>query len=257
MRPARPFRCACTSPSRRFRICATGRTPTSGARSTASPAPSDPPSPPPASSPENPSLSIISTISTRRSSKHAIPCGVGTGETLRDAYLHARDGDPISAFGGIVALNRPVDEATADAVAETFLEAVIAPGFADEAQAALARKKNLRLMDVGALPRPAAPAAAGESLAGDAPARPKRLDLRRVREGLLVQDPDTVDLIDARLRVVTSRAPTEREWSDLRFAWTVCRFVRSNAVVFARGRQVVGIGAGQMNRVEPVRLAAR
>jgi len=189
--------------------------------------------------------------------KHAIPCGVGTGETLRDAYLHARDGDPISAFGGIVALNRRVDEATADAVAETFLEAVIAPGFAEEAVAALARKKNLRLMDVGPLPRPAAAAAPGESPAGNGPARPERLDLRRVREGLLVQDPDTVDLIDERLRVVTSRAPTEREWSDLRFAWTVCRFVRSNAVVFARGRQVVGIGAGQMNRVEPVRLAAR
>jgi len=189
--------------------------------------------------------------------KHAIPCGVGTGETLRDAYLHARDGDPVSAFGGIVALNRRVDEATAEAVAETFLEAVIAPGFAAEAQAALARKKNLRLMDVGALPRPAAIAAAGEHLAGDGPARPGRLDLRRVRGGLLVQDPDTIDLIDERLCVVTSRAPTEREWSDLRFAWTVCRFVRSNAVVFARGRQVVGIGAGQMNRVEPVRLAAR
>jgi len=174
--------------------------------------------------------------------KHAIPCGVGTGETLREAYLHAREGDPMSAFGGIVALNRPVDSATAEAVAETFLEAVIAPEFAEDALAVLGRKKNLRLMVVG----DAAP-----------PADVRALDLRRVRGGLLVQDRDGIDLVEEGLRVVTSRAPTEREWGDLRFAWTVCRYVRSNAIVLARDRQVVGIGAGQMNRVEPVRLAAR
>ena len=179
--------------------------------------------------------------------KHAIPCGVGTGATPREAYLHARDADPISAFGGIVALNRPVDGATAEALAETFLEAVIAPAFTQEASASLARKKNLRLLEVGPIGREGLASAGGRS----------ETDLRRVRGGLLVQDRDAVDVIEERLRVVTSRAPTEREWADLRFAWTVCRFVRSNAIVFARDRQVVGIGAGQMNRVEPVRMAAR
>ncbi len=174
--------------------------------------------------------------------KHAIPCGVGTGVSLRDAYSHARDGDPVSAYVGIVALNRPVDLVTAQALAETFLEAVIAPAFSQEALAHLGGKKTLRLMEVGALDRPDA---SGE------------LDFHRVRGGVLVQDRDAVDLIEENLRVVTSRPPTEQEWADLRLAWTVCRYVRSNAIVLSRDRQVVGIGAGQMNRVEPVRIAAR
>lgn len=189
--------------------------------------------------------------------KHATPCGVGTAERLREAYLRARDADPVSAFGGIVAFNRGVDRPTAEALAETFLEAVIAPGFSEDALASLARKKNLRLMDMGTMAPGPAPAAPGDGAAvpsGDAPAS---LDFRRVRDGLLVQDRDAVDLEEDRLRVVTSRAPTEREWADLRFAWTVCRYVRSNAIVFARDSQVVGIGAGQTNRVESVRLAAR
>ena len=174
--------------------------------------------------------------------KHAIPCGVGTGASLRDAYSHARDGDPVSAFGGIVALNRPVDLATAHTLAETFLEAVIAPAFSQEAVAHLAGKKNLRLMEVGSLD--------GTGGSGE-------LDFHRVRGGVLVQDRDAVDLVEANLRVVTSRTPTEQEWADLRLAWTVCRYVRSNAIVLSHDRQVVGIGAGQMNRVEPVRIAAR
>ena len=174
--------------------------------------------------------------------KHGIPCGVGTGEALRTAYVHAREGDPISAFGGIVALNRRVDAPTAAALTETFLEAVIAPGYDDDAKAALARRKNLRVMEVGPL---------------DREAEPWGLDLRRVRGGLLVQDRDLLDLDEGRLRVVTSREPTAREWADLRVAWTVCRYVRSNAIVLARDRQVVGVGAGQMNRVEPVRLATK
>jgi phosphoribosylaminoimidazolecarboxamide formyltransferase/IMP cyclohydrolase len=202
--------------------------------------------------------------------KHGIPCGVGTGEEISGAYLHARAGDPVSAFGGIVALNRAVDRPTADAVGETFLEAVIAPGFSEDALAALGRKKNLRLMEVGLLDTPRKPAQGGRQVAripstkSPAPSDDGRetpvsaeLDLRRVRGGVLVQDRDTVDLIEDQLQVVTSRAPTEREWGDLRFAWTVCRYVRSNAIVFARDRQVVGIGAGQTNRVEPARLAAR
>ncbi len=185
--------------------------------------------------------------------KHGTPCGVGTGETPRDAYRRAREGDPVSAFGGIAALNRPVDRETAEVLAETFLEAVIAPSFAPDAMAVLGRKKNLRVMEVEGL------LAAGRLPPGTAPGPGPAggLDLRRVRGGLLVQDPDTLDLVETDLKVVTSRPPTEREWADLRFAWTVCRYVRSNAIVFARDRQVVGIGAGQMNRVEPVRLAAR
>ncbi len=174
--------------------------------------------------------------------KHGIPCGVGTGDVLRTAYLNAREGDPMSAFGGIVAVNRPVDAATAEALTETFLEAVIAPGYDDAALAVLARKKNLRVMEVGPL---------------DRTAEPWGLDLRRVRGGLLVQDRDLLDLDESFLKVVTSRAPTPTEWADLRFAWTVCRYVRSNAIVLARDRQVVGVGSGQMNRVEPVRLATK
>ncbi|HEX4835652.1 MAG TPA: bifunctional phosphoribosylaminoimidazolecarboxamide formyltransferase/IMP cyclohydrolase, partial [bacterium] len=189
--------------------------------------------------------------------KHGNPCGVATGETLRDAYRRAWEGDPVSAFGGIVALNRPVDFATAEALVETFLEAVIAPAFAADAAGVLSRKKNLRLMEVEGLTAPAGRPSSGHGAAGRAPATVGELDFRRVRGGLLVQDRDTVDLVEEDLRVVTSRPPTEREWADLRFAWTVCRYVRSNAIVFARDRQAVGIGAGQMNRIEPVRLAAR
>jgi phosphoribosylaminoimidazolecarboxamide formyltransferase / IMP cyclohydrolase len=190
--------------------------------------------------------------------KHATPCGVSTAETLREAYLRARAADPVSAFGGIVGLNRRVDGPTAEALAETFLEAVIAPGFSEDAVACLARKKNLRLMDAGTSAQPGgAPAAPADGVVAPSGAAPAPLDFRRVREGLLVQDRDTVDLKEDQLHVVTSRAPTEQEWADLRFAWKVCRYVRSNAIVLARDRQVVGIGAGQTNRVESVRLAAR
>lgn len=193
--------------------------------------------------------------------KHGIPCGAAVAATPRDAYVRAREGDPVSAFGGIVGLNCPVDLPTAEALAETFLEAVIAPAFEAAALTALRRKKSLRLMEVGPLDRPgqAIPDASSGRAAVPVPGGPPAMewDFRRVRGGLLLQDRDTLDLIERDLRVVTSRAPTQREWSDLRFAWTVCRHVRSNAIVFASDRQVVGVGAGQMNRVEPVRLAAR
>jgi phosphoribosylaminoimidazolecarboxamide formyltransferase / IMP cyclohydrolase len=174
--------------------------------------------------------------------KHGIPCGAAIAGVLRDAYIRARDADPVSAFGGIVAVNRPVDRATADAIGETFLEAVIAPSFAEDALAALGRKKAVRLLETGPL-GPAGPRAG--------------LDWRRVRGGLLLQDRDAIDLVEPDLKIVTARRPTEREWEDLRFAWTVCRHVRSNAIVFAHDRQVVGVGAGQPNRVESVRIAAR
>jgi phosphoribosylaminoimidazolecarboxamide formyltransferase / IMP cyclohydrolase len=188
--------------------------------------------------------------------KHAIPCGAAVAETLQKAYVGAREADPVSAFGGIVALNRAVDRETAAALCETFLEAVIAPGFADDALATLTRKKNLRVMEVADPAPKVHHSSTGDEHAGSDVAA-AALDLRRVRGGLLVQDRDAIDLVDERLRVVTSRFPTESEWADLRFAWTVCRYVRSNAIVMARDRQVVGVGAGQMNRVEPVRLAAR
>jgi len=174
--------------------------------------------------------------------KHGIPCGAAVGATVRDAYVRARDGDPTSAFGGIVALNQPVDGTAAEAIGETFLEAVIAPAFHEDAAAALGRKKAVRLLETGPL-GPAGPRAGA--------------DWRRVRGGLLLQDRDAVDLVEADLKVVTARTPTGREWADLRFAWTVCRHVRSNAIVFARDRQVVGVGAGQPNRVESVRIAGR
>lgn len=192
--------------------------------------------------------------------KHGNPCGAAMGETARDAYRRAREGDPVSAFGGIVALNRPVDLAAAEILAETFLEAVIAPSFSSEAMAVLGRKKNLRLMEAGGPTTPAgrlSPSGVAGSVSGTVAGPAPGEDLRRVRGGLLVQDWDTLDLVEEDLGVVTSRPPTEREWADLRFAWTVCRYVRSNAIVFARDRQVVGVGAGQMNRLEPVRLAAR
>ncbi len=174
--------------------------------------------------------------------KHGIPCGVAIAGTVRDAYLGARDGDPVSAFGGIVALNRPVDRAAAEAIGETFLEAVIAPAFHEDAVAVFARKKAVRLLETGPF-GPAGPYAG--------------IDWRRVRGGLLVQDRDALDLVEADLKVVTARTPTNHEWTDLRFAWTVCRHVRSNAIVFAHDREVVGVGAGQPNRVESVRIAGR
>ncbi|MHB8730460.1 MAG: bifunctional phosphoribosylaminoimidazolecarboxamide formyltransferase/IMP cyclohydrolase [bacterium] len=174
--------------------------------------------------------------------KHGIPCGVALAGTAREAYLGAREGDPVSAFGGIVAINRAVDCAAAEAINETFLEAVIAPAFDEDAVALLGRKKAVRLLETGPL-----------GPAGPTPG----VDWRRVRGGLLVQDRDALDLVEADVKVVTSRAPIDAEWRDLRFAWTVCRHVRSNAIVFARGRQVVGVGAGQPNRVESVRIAGR
>jgi phosphoribosylaminoimidazolecarboxamide formyltransferase/IMP cyclohydrolase len=190
--------------------------------------------------------------------KHGIPCGAAIAETLRAAYVRAREADPVSAFGGIVAVNRPVDGRTAAALCETFLEALLAPGFSEEALVALMRKKNLRVMEVADLDRNQDHSLLTVQRTGSAStSKAPALDLRRVRGGLLVQDMDTIDLIEERLRVVTSRAPTEREWADLRFAWKVCRYVRSNAIVLALDCQVVGVGAGQMNRLDPVRLAAR
>jgi phosphoribosylaminoimidazolecarboxamide formyltransferase/IMP cyclohydrolase len=172
--------------------------------------------------------------------KHANPCGVATAATLEAAYRAAFQCDPVSAFGGIVALNRPLDGATAAAVAEIFTEVVVAPDADDEARAVFARKKNLRLLLCGPLPDPARGGLSVKSIAG----------------GWLVQSRDGGRLADDRLRVVTRRRPTARELADCRFAWTVAKHVKSNAIVYARDGVTAGVGAGQMNRLESARIAA-
>ncbi|MDR7545152.1 MAG: bifunctional phosphoribosylaminoimidazolecarboxamide formyltransferase/IMP cyclohydrolase [Armatimonadota bacterium] len=171
--------------------------------------------------------------------KHANPCGAATAPTAVEAFVRARDGDPLAAFGGIVAANAEVDPPTARAMGALFLEGIIAPSFAPEALDELHSKKNLRLLRAG----PPTPTARG-------------LDLRSVQGGLLVQDTDVLGRDESQWRVVTRRAPTPAEWEDLRFAWAVCAHVKSNAIVFVKDRQVVGVGAGQMSRVDSVRLAA-
>jgi phosphoribosylaminoimidazolecarboxamide formyltransferase/IMP cyclohydrolase len=173
--------------------------------------------------------------------KHANPCGAARGASLSDAYRAAYDCDRTSAFGGIVALNRELDAQTARAIAEIFTEVVIAPGVSDAAAAVFAARKNLRLLVAGGLPDPAAPGLAWRQVAG----------------GLLVQDRDGGRLASEDLRVVTARAPSAEELRDLLFAWRVAKHVKSNAIVYARGGATVGIGAGQMSRVDSTRIAAQ
>ncbi len=169
--------------------------------------------------------------------KHANPCGVATAGTLEEALRAARACDPVSAFGGIVAMNRPLDVATAEAIAELFTEVVIAPDADAGARAALARRPNLRLL---LLPLPD-PAGGG-------------LVLRSISGGYLVQERDSRLLEE--MRVVTKRAPTGAEMADLRFAWTVAKHVKSNAIVYAKDGATAGIGAGQMSRLDSARIAA-
>ncbi|HOF05914.1 MAG TPA: bifunctional phosphoribosylaminoimidazolecarboxamide formyltransferase/IMP cyclohydrolase [Syntrophales bacterium] len=172
--------------------------------------------------------------------KHANPCGAATSDgELLTAYEKALQTDPVSAFGGIVALNRPVDGKTAAELSKTFLEVIIAPAFTDEARQILGAKKNVRLLEV-----PAAPADA-----------PPDYDFRRVVGGLLIQERDTDDFDIRRARVVTKRSPTEAEYQALDFAWRVVKHVKSNAIVLATRDQLVGVGAGQMSRVDSVRIA--
>ena len=173
--------------------------------------------------------------------KHANPCGVAIGEDLAEAYERAFACDDVSAFGGVVACNRPVDRATAEIIASVFTEVVLAPGFTDDAREVLAPKLNLRLLDVSA------------SL--DAPPRAER-DFRRIDGGFLVQDADVVDADRDAWTVVTKAAPTESQWRDLLFAWEVCAGVTSNAIVLAKDGQAYGIGAGQQSRVHAAEIAA-
>ncbi len=172
--------------------------------------------------------------------KHANPCGVALGASLAEAYAKALRCDPVSAFGGIVALNGTVDGATARQIGAIFTEVVIAPAATDEARAVFAERKNLRLLTTGGLPDPRAGGLAFRSLAG----------------GFLVQSRDNAVVDDMTLEVVTKRRPTPHELADLKLAFKVAKHVKSNAVVYARDGATVGIGAGQMSRVDSTRIAA-
>ena len=172
--------------------------------------------------------------------KHANPCGVATGATLAEAYKAAFDCDPVSAFGGIIAVNGLMDGPTAEAISGIFTEVVIAPDADADALAVFAAKKNLRLLLTGTLPDPRRPG----------------LALRQIGGGMLVQSRDNGGVTRADCKVVTKRAPTDAEWADLLFAWTVARHVKSNAIVYAKGGSTAGIGAGQMSRLDSSRIAA-
>jgi phosphoribosylaminoimidazolecarboxamide formyltransferase/IMP cyclohydrolase len=173
--------------------------------------------------------------------KHNNPCGVALGSSPVDAYVKARETDPVSAFGGVIAFNRPVDLPAAKEITATFVEVVIAPGFAEEALAELKRKKDLRLLEVGPLTK----------------TTPEGYDLKRLVGGLIVQDRDLGVLNDLQsLPVPTVRKPTDQEYAACAFAWKVCKHVKSNAIIYAKAGQTVGIGAGQMSRIDSVKLAA-
>ena len=172
--------------------------------------------------------------------KHANPCGVANGDTLLAAYEAALACDGVSAFGGIIAVNRPLDGPTAEAIAGIFTEVVCAPGADDAARAVFARKKNLRLLLTGDLPDPARDGFGLKAIAG----------------GLLIQSRDNGQVTRDALKVVTRRRPTPQELDDCLFAWTVAKHVKSNAIVYARDGATAGIGAGQMNRLESARIAA-
>ena len=183
--------------------------------------------------------------------KHTNPCGAATAGALRDAYVAAREVDPLSAFGGIVGLNRPVDRATAEAIASTFVEAVVAPDADDEARAVLAAKKNLRLVLADCSPAGAGPDREVRSILGALLVQ----GADRVTEAAAPWTAETARRPDSGLRVVTRRQPTGAEWAALRLAWRVCAHVKSNAVVFARADRLAAVGAGQMSRVDAVKVA--
>lgn len=173
--------------------------------------------------------------------KHANPCGVATADDFITAYSNALACDPVSAFGGIVALNGVLDETTAKAIVKVFTEVVIAPAATDDAIAVFRKKKNLRLLIAGDLPNP----------------RDASLTYRNVAGGILVQDRDNGSVAEADFKVVTKRAPTDAEMHDLKMAWKVAKHVKSNAIVYVKDGAAAGIGAGQMSRIDAARIAAR
>jgi len=171
--------------------------------------------------------------------KHNNPCGAAEQETLKDAYLKALACDPVSAYGGVLAFNRTVDPATAEEVAKLFVECIAAPGFDEKAKAIFAAKRNLRLLE----------------LPPDGLQPHRELQLKRVLGGMLVQEPDLCELDDQELRTATKRVPTADEMHTMRFAWKVAKHVKSNAIVFAKDGATQGVGAGQMSRVDSVKIA--
>jgi len=171
--------------------------------------------------------------------KHNNPCGAAIGETIGEAYGKALDCDPLSAFGGVFALNRPVDTELAERLSKMFIEVLIAPGFEADALEILQRKEAVRILEQ-CEPRPR---------------NVKALDFKRISGGVLVQDADVVEVDQELMEIATETGPDERQWKDLLFAWKVCRQVRSNAIVFAKDGATIGIGAGQMSRVDAVRIA--
>jgi phosphoribosylaminoimidazolecarboxamide formyltransferase / IMP cyclohydrolase len=168
--------------------------------------------------------------------KHTNPAGTATGSTLREAYLRALEADPVSAFGGVIGVNRVIDGPAAEEMAKLFVEVIAAPGFEPAALQAFGAKKNLRLVEVKA--------------------SPQNWVMKNVSGGMLVQDADVRPLTPADLKVVSKRQPTEEEMRDLLFAWKVCKHVKSNAIVYARDGQTVGVGAGQMSRVDSCKIGA-
>jgi phosphoribosylaminoimidazolecarboxamide formyltransferase / IMP cyclohydrolase len=168
--------------------------------------------------------------------KHTNPAGAATGKTLTEAYKRALECDPVSAFGGVIGVNRPIDAEAAEEMHKLFLEVIAAPSFDEAAKARFATKKNLRLVEVKAAPQ--------------------KWILKNVSGGILLQDNDSRPLQDVDLKVVTQRAPTAEETRALLFAWKVCKHVKSNAIVYARDGQTVGVGAGQMSRVDSAKIGA-
>jgi phosphoribosylaminoimidazolecarboxamide formyltransferase/IMP cyclohydrolase len=168
--------------------------------------------------------------------KHTNPCGTATGKTLAEAYKKALECDPVSAFGGVIGVNRPIDAAAAEEMAKLFVEVIAAPSFDEAAREKFAAKKNLRLVEIKDVPQ--------------------KWVLKNVSGGILVQDNDVRPLIEADLKVVTKRQPTPEEKRALLFAWKVCKHVKSNAILYARDGQTVGVGAGQMSRVDSCRIGA-
>ncbi|KFE34040.1 bifunctional phosphoribosylaminoimidazolecarboxamide formyltransferase/IMP cyclohydrolase [Thioclava atlantica] len=181
---------------------------------------------------EKPAVAII---------KHANPCGVATGETVIEAYKRAFDCDRTSAFGGIIALNQTLDAATAEEITKIFSEVIIAPAVDEAAKEVIAKKKNVRLLETGGLPDTTAPITTYRQVAG----------------GFLVQDKDNGVITLDDLKVVTERQPSEQELKDLLFAWKVAKHVKSNAIIYVKDGATVGVGAGQMSRVDSTRIAAR
>jgi len=172
--------------------------------------------------------------------KHTNPSGVALNDNQLQAFIQARETDPSSAFGGILSFNRPLEEEVAREILKNFVEAIVAPGFDEKAVELLASKKNIRLMEMPAI---------------NSSRSANRMDAKRIGGGLLVQDLDSVTHDPARLKVVTKKQPSEQEMADLKFAWVVAKHVKSNAIVYARNQETIGMGAGQMSRVDSARLA--